>query len=405
MSTRFWSTRDDKNAVSTLDPAEWNHFARRAENAATGALLLLGAGVLDSASLRVSLLSSSIQIAPGLGIAVHSIFGPAFLEQATIGALDDDEVLPDGGEVFVMAALQIAPPLAAGVVDPGLPDTREDRAPRFLLNDTRVLDGAIPLARLTIVDGAITRIDDVRPRFDAGSEILDRLYGNGRIVGLDSTEGAPSVGADTLFITLPAATYISDGNFYTIEATTIEAPANFSGWAVLSFDEDKLPQILDSDWRSAKPTAGSGIIGKVTTDADKVVSIDATDEDIIQPEYVKQARLRAIEGVPIGGGGGGTIGDATAIAQMREMIKGLVSRIEELEGKSGEGVQSLMSDYERLDAENIGQDLAIVALNPNYAQDANESILWDSTTGNGETVSPAGNQPNVNAGGNEPLGG
>ncbi len=356
------------------------------------ALEAQGAGVLaspDASSLLVlSSGNGTFVVARGAALIRNE---QGYLVAATLPAETPVPAYTGDGAYLVYVALQT--PTAGNTQD------SLRGAPLQILAesvDAEAVASALLLAQIG-ADGTITDLRDLDVRG------FGWLFGNGRVAGLDTTIGAPSVVTGVLQITLPAGAeyYVTGKHLVLSDDVLLDVPPSSTVWGVLSLDNNGEPQVLD--WRSSKPNGGAGCIGKVVSDATHVLSIDATDEDIIQPEWVKQTRLKAL----IGGGstGTGTGIDPTDITNLQAAIANLTNRMVALEGTSAIGVSSLMTFDERIDAEQMAQNRALVALNPLFAQDAPESILWDGVTGNGENVSPSGTQPNVNAGGNEPIGG
>lgn len=391
MSTRYYGLSDNfQNSATTYDATDIVRLHRIVDSQLNGALRVIGEGVVpqpDQTSFLVTPGTGlSVSVAPGMAIISRAALGAVFAELRTATLLSG---LTPNSTLYVFVAVQIRVATSDN-------DTKETSVPVFSVSTSSTLSNGLLLAKVVTTSNAAT-VTDLRT-MQSGDE--SSLRGSGRVAALDKSIGAPAIVANTLQVKLASGNVYYVGGKRVALATDVflDVPLSSSVWGVLSLDSSGSVGVT---WSSVKPLSGVGIIGKVTSDSTQVTALDLADEDIIQPHWVIQARLRAI----IGGTGGGTGIDPTVIVNLQATIQNLLSRLTELEGKSAVGVSSVMTNDERQDAMAMGLALDMLNVNPEHAKTTPMSVLYDGVTGNSENLSPIGNQPDVHAGGNEPIGG
>lgn len=240
-------------------------------------------------------------------------------------------------------------------------------------------------------------------------------YGSGRIVGLDSTVGAPTP-TNGLSFSLPENTpFVINGAIKLIPTALIigGVPANKPNgiWAKLSvvYDSDSQDDIWSATWTDIQPLPGSGVLGKFLTDNDSIISVDRTLEDIIQPEWVKQYRFRLIESLlgsdaPGGGtsGSGTTGGSSLALDALTKKLDEAIKRIDKLEAGTSDGTSTVIieSPNERTRAQLAQLLIALSVEYPKLGNLIDACIVVAGATGIGQLNPDGSSQPMYLVGGN-----
>jgi hypothetical protein len=136
------------------------------------------------------------------------------------------------------------------------------------------------------------------------------FFGNGRFVQNDMADGAPELPASpALAIVLPEGARLRiDGVDHTLadDVTLTGAPQNATAYCVPSatWDEGSESYEWDATWPTTRPDRGTGVVCKVTTDADEVLTVSSTlaDSDVILWLPALIATLLTLSGVDGEGG-------------------------------------------------------------------------------------------------------
>lgn len=140
---------------------------------------------------------------------------------------------------------------------------------------------------------------------NSGGELGFDFFGNGRFVQNDIADGAPELPASpALAVVLPAGARLRIGGVehtLTDDVTLTGAPQNATAYCVPSATWDEISETYewDATWPTTRPARGTGVVCKVTTDADEVLTVSSTlaDSDVILWLPALIATLLTLSGV------------------------------------------------------------------------------------------------------------
>lgn len=231
---------------------------------------------------------------------------------------------------------------------------------------------------------------------DGSSDAVAAFLGNGRLISapLAADDGDSYLPpSPALAVTLPAGTrWVQNGALIILENDVLISgvPANFTGWVA------PLVDAADESWSlstyAARPALGSGVLGRVTSDADSVTAIDTSEvqSDVVLTMPLLLARLRPNNG----GNASGTFYDDTAL---RGQLDNHETRITTLEGaQTGDGIAPPDATT-RLVTTHIREASFHALQNPRFGK-ATDAAIQTSGTGMGQVYPNGEVAPDVRGG-------